>query len=44
MDNFTKAISTIIDWIGYDRRSGDDQRMTKVRKKASKRKANRRTY
>tara|TARA_R110000824_G_scaffold140543_2_gene306507 strand:+ start:1773 stop:1907 length:135 start_codon:yes stop_codon:yes gene_type:complete len=42
MDNFKKAITTVIDWIGYDRRMGEDQRIKKVRKKSSKRKAPRR--
>jgi hypothetical protein len=42
MNSFIKAIGTVIDWIGYDRRSGEDQRVKKVRKKSSKRKAPRR--
>jgi len=42
MNGFTKAINTVIDWIGYDRRSGDDQRVGKTQKKSSKRKALRR--
>jgi|6_EtaG_2_1085325.scaffolds.fasta_scaffold06402_5 hypothetical protein len=42
MDNFMNAIDTVIAWIGYDRRTGEDQRIKKVRKKRSKRKVTRR--
>jgi hypothetical protein len=42
MNSFTKAIGTVIDWIGYDRRTGGEQRIKEVRKKSSKRKAPRR--
>jgi hypothetical protein len=40
MNGFTKAINTVIDWIGNDRQSGNDQRTMKVQKKTSKRKTN----
>jgi len=26
MSNFTKAIKTLMEWIGHDKRSGDDRR------------------
>ena len=42
MSNFTKAIKTIMGWIGHDKRSGDERRLAKVKRKTTKRKNARR--
>ena len=33
MSNFTKAIKTMMGWIGHDKRSGDERRVAKVKRK-----------
>tara|TARA_A100001515_G_scaffold124000_1_gene108072 strand:+ start:305 stop:439 length:135 start_codon:yes stop_codon:yes gene_type:complete len=43
MNNFMKAIETLTRWIGVEKRSGEDRRVKKTRKrKYEKRKAQRR--
>ena len=42
MNNFTKAIKTLMGWIGHERRSGDERRTVKVKRKTTKRKNARR--
>jgi hypothetical protein len=42
MSNFTKAIKTMMSWIGHDKRSGDERRVAKVKRKTTKRKNARR--
>ena len=42
MSNFTKAIKTLMGWIGDDKRSGDERRVAKVKRKTTKRKNARR--
>tara|TARA_R110001583_G_scaffold3467_2_gene22079 strand:+ start:1419 stop:1550 length:132 start_codon:yes stop_codon:yes gene_type:complete len=42
MSKFTKAIKTLMEWIGDDKRSGDERRVAKVKRKTTKRKNARR--
>ena len=42
MNKFMKAIDTLISWIGVDKRSGDDRRVKKSKRKTTKRKYTRR--
>ena len=42
MSNFTKAIKTMMSWIGHDKRSGDERRVANVKRKTTKRKNARR--
>ena len=42
MSNFTKAIKTLMGWIGHDNRSGDERRISKVKRKTTKRRNARR--
>jgi|TARA_B110000495_G_C22732328_1_gene429728 hypothetical protein len=42
MSNFTKAIKTLMGWIGHDNRSGDERRVKAIKRKTTKRKNARR--
>ena len=42
MNNFMKAIETLTNWIGVERRSGSDRRINKSKRKSTKRKYTRR--
>ena len=42
MSNFTKAIKTLMGWIGHDSRSGDERRVKAIKRKTTKRKNARR--
>ncbi len=42
MNNFMKAIETLTNWIGVERRSGSDRRIKKSKRKSTKRKYTRR--
>jgi len=42
MSKFTKAIKTLMEWIGHDKRSGDDRRVKAIKRKTTKRKNARR--
>jgi len=42
MNNFMKAIDTLMHWIGVDKRSGDDRRVKTSKRKTTKRKYTRR--
>ena len=42
MNNFMKAIETLTNWIGVERRSGRDRRIKKSKRKSTKRKYTRR--
>jgi|TARA_R110000751_G_scaffold11096_1_gene39739 hypothetical protein len=42
MSNFTKAIKTLMGWIGHDNRSGDERRLKTIKRKTTKRKNARR--
>jgi hypothetical protein len=42
MNKFMKAIDTLISWIGVDKRSGDERRVKRSKRKTTKRKYTRR--
>ncbi len=42
MNNFMKAIETLMNWIGVDKRSGDERRVKTSKRKTTKRKYTRR--
>ena len=42
MSNFMKAIKNLMEWIGHNKRSGDDRRVKAIKRKTTKRKNARR--
>ena len=42
MNNFMKAIETLMNWIGVDKRSGDERRVKVSKRKRTRRKTQRR--
>ncbi len=42
MNNFMKAINTLMNWIGVDKRTGDERRVKTSKRKRTRRKTQRR--
>ena len=42
MHNFMKAINTLMNWIGVDKRTGDERRVKTSKRKRTRRKTQRR--